>query len=41
MQYTGGCAVQWGMFSTLGGYHEYGGDFMMWGKVIGKTTEFV
>ena len=34
-QYTGRCAVQQGMFSTLGGYHD------SVGKVIGKTIEFV
>ena len=25
VQYTGWCAVQRGIFSTLGGYHEYTG----------------
>ena len=28
VQYTRGCAVQQGMFSTPGGYHEYSGDIM-------------
>ena len=28
MQYTGGCSVHQGMFSTPGGYHGYSGDTM-------------
>ena len=25
VQYCGGCSVLWGVFSTVGGYHEYRG----------------
>ena len=25
VQYRGGCSVPWGVFSTVGGYHEYRG----------------
>ena len=25
VQYRGGCSVLWGVFSTVGGYHEYRG----------------
>ena len=28
VQYRGGCSVPWGVFSTVGGYHEYCGDIM-------------
>ena len=28
VQYTEGCTVQWEMFNTPGGYHEYAGDIM-------------
>ena len=27
VQHTGGCAVQWGMFSTPGEYYEYSGGY--------------
>ena len=27
VQYRGGCSVPWGVFSTVGGYHEYRGGY--------------
>ena len=47
VQYTGGCAVQQGMFNTpgaheySGGCHEYTGGYQDVGKVIWKTIECV
>ena len=28
VQYRGGCSVPWGVFSTVGGYHEYRGGYL-------------
>ena len=28
VQYRGGCSVPWGVFSTVGGYHEYHGGYL-------------
>ena len=46
VQYTGGCAVQWGMFSTpgdimstVGGFHEYTGGCSVHGGYHEYTGE--
>ena len=37
----GGCEVHWGMFSTLGGYHEYtGGCSVQWGDTMSTAGAY-